>query len=66
MKKIPKCVQEIMCEYGMNKAELLRDNVYTLYCVDERGDVVPTGLPLLVVCKGDKAVVLSDEESEKF
>ncbi len=46
--KIPKEIKQAMKQYGMNKAELVGDNLYALSSVAEDGSVVPTGLPVIL------------------
>lgn len=46
--KIPKEIKQAMKQYGMNKAELVGDNLYALSSVAEDGSIVPTGLPVIL------------------
>lgn len=46
--EIPKEIKDAMKEYGMNKAELVGDNLYCLLSIAEDGSIIPTGMPIIL------------------
>ena len=61
MKQIPKIIQDKADEQGFNAVEFIGERegaqAFSVGCVDEDGEPLPTELPTVFLLKGDKVTV---------
>ena len=61
MKQIPKIIQDNAAEQGFNAVEFIGERedaqAFSVGCVDEDGEPLPTGLPTVFLLKEDKVTV---------
>lgn len=67
---IPSIVSSYMDKFGCNHAQFLATNedgdVYSLSSLDEYGNVLPIGLPILIIVKDNEASVLDGIKALKY
>ena len=67
MKQIPKIVQDKAAEQGFNAVEFIGERegaqAFSVGCVDEDGEHLPTGLPTVFLLKGDKVTMKNGLEA---
>lgn len=67
---IPAEVVRFQNENGCNTSELVASNaqgdIYALSCIDSDGKPVPIGLPLFVIVKNGKAILVTGSEAFKL
>ena len=67
MKQIPKIVQDKAAEQGFNAVEFIGERegaqAFSVGCVDEDGDPLPTGLPTVFLLKRNKVTVKNGIEA---
>ena len=67
---IPAEVVRYQNENGCNTSELVASNaqgdIYALSCIDSDGMPLPIGLPLFVIVKNDKAILVTGSEAFKL
>ena len=67
MKQIPKIIQDKADEQGFNAVEFIGERegaqAFSVGCVDEDGEPLPTELPTVFLLKGDKVTVKNGIEA---
>ena len=67
MKQIPKIIQDKAAEQGFNAVEFIGERegaqAFSVGCVDEDGEPLPTGLPTVFLLKGNKVTVKNGIEA---
>lgn len=67
MKQIPKIIQDKADEQGFNAVEFIGERegaqAFSVGCVDEDGESLPTGLPTVFLLKGDKVTMKNGLEA---
>lgn len=65
--KIPKIIKDKAAEQGFNAIEFIGvkngSQAFSVGCVDEEGNPLPTGMPTVFLLKGDKISVVSGLEA---
>ena len=67
MKQIPKNILDKAAEQGFNAIEFIGERegaqAFSVGCVDEDGEPIPTGLPTVFLLKGDKVTMKNGLEA---
>lgn len=67
MKQIPKIIQNKAAKQGFNAVEFIGERngaqAFSVGCVNEEGEPLPTGLPTVFLLRGDKVTVKSGIEA---